>query len=84
MKHKGDTAEPRRTIPKEPRPMNGADGVMHTTVHLVGSPHETRGKVFHRGDADVKTRNGLTREQSAQPYLLASKNPMAIRTTGFE
>jgi hypothetical protein len=80
-----DTPEPRRTIPKEPAPMNGAGGVLHTTVHLMASPHEARGKVHHRGDDDVRVGNyGLTAAQSAQPYMLASKDPNNIRTTGFE
>jgi hypothetical protein len=81
-----DCAEPRKTIPKEPRNMTGAGGMMHATIHVIDSPHEMRGKVHHRGDEDVRVaRNyGLTRAESALPYMLASKNPAAIRTTGFE
>lgn len=62
--------EPRRTIPKEVRPMNGADGVLHSHVLPGEAPRP------------AKIVNGLTIEQRARPYLLVSKDPMAIRLTG--
>lgn len=77
MKHKEekDCAEPRSTIPK----MKEEKGMFHARVYpgkaasvAGGSPYEHR---MAPGGRDMT--KGL-------PRLLASKDPMAIRTTGFE
>ena len=77
MKHKAndDCAEPRGTIPK----MREEKGMFHARIYPGkassvhgGSPYENRMAPTGRDMA-----NG-------QPRLLASKDPMAIRTTGFE
>lgn len=77
MKHKTekDCAEPRSTIPK----MKEEKGMMHARIypgHAApvggGSPYE-----HHKAPAGRDMTKGL-------PRLLASKDPLAIRTTGFE
>ena len=75
MKAKKDCAEPRSTIPK----MKEEKGMMHGRVypgqHAMtsgGSPYD--GKKAAPSGSSMK---GL-------PRLLASRDPLAIRTTGFE
>ncbi len=75
MKGKKDCAEPRSTIPK----MKEEKGMFHARVYpgqhamtAGGSPYDGR-KVA----SSKSTMKGL-------PNLLASKNPLAISTKGFE
>jgi hypothetical protein len=75
MKGKKDCAEPRSTIPK----MKEEKGMMHARIYPGqatsvnnGSPYENR-----KAPSFPDMTKGL-------PRLLASSNPLAIRTTGFE
>lgn len=78
MKERG---EPRVTIPKMPDMSEGRDGMLHARIYpgkvagAAGSPYNGAKRV---ADSDREM------AMKARPYLEASKDPMAVRTTGFE
>lgn len=73
--------EPRKTIPKMPDMSEGRDGMVHARIY----PGDVSGKSMSPYDGGKKVA-GSDREAAfrALPMLQAGKDPMAIRTTGFE
>ena len=73
--------EPRTTIPKMPDMREGGDGMVHARVY----PGAVSGKTMSPYDGGKKTA-GSDREAAfrARPMLQSGKDPMGIRTMGFE
>ena len=71
--------EPRTTIPKMADMSEGKGGMLHARVY----PGDVAGKSMSPYDGGKKVA-GSDREAAfrAQPMLLSSKDPMAIRTSG--
>jgi hypothetical protein len=75
MKAKKDCAEPRSTIPK----MKEEKGMMHGRVYPGQHAMTSGGSPY-----DGKKAAPMGHSMKGLPTLLASRDPLAIRTSGFE